>query len=197
MTRRASSFELILPPRPEGTPNFHWLRNALRTEILNGRIEPGSKLPASRELARQYQLSRGTILAGSRRAPGGGLPGSAPRLRHLRLEDSSRASAHRPAARRTGWRRSPAGPSSLRVRHPRPALPSPRQAGEQRLPYQSSRARSLSHDAVGAARVASRPRRHHPRPARLRSCWISTSSPGRRPVRATPHAASTALSSRS
>ena len=63
MTRRASSFELVLPPRSEGTPSFHWLRNALRTEILNGRIEPGSKLPASRELARQYRLSRGTILA--------------------------------------------------------------------------------------------------------------------------------------
>lgn len=63
MTRRASSFELVLPPRLEGVPNFQWLRNALRAEILNGRIEPGSKLPASRELARQYRLSRGTILA--------------------------------------------------------------------------------------------------------------------------------------
>ncbi len=63
MTRQASSFELVLPPRPEGVPSFHWLRNALRVEILNGRILPGSKLPASRELARQYQLSRGTILA--------------------------------------------------------------------------------------------------------------------------------------
>ncbi len=63
MTRSASSFELVLPPRPEAVPSFHWLRNALRTEILNNRIMPGSKLPASRELARQYQLSRGTILA--------------------------------------------------------------------------------------------------------------------------------------
>jgi GntR family transcriptional regulator/MocR family aminotransferase len=63
MARRASGFELILPPRPEGTPSFHWLRNSLRVEILSGRISPGAKLPASRELARQYQLSRGTILA--------------------------------------------------------------------------------------------------------------------------------------
>jgi GntR family transcriptional regulator / MocR family aminotransferase len=63
MTRRASSFELILPPRPEGTPAFHWLRNALRGEILGGRIGPGSRLPASRDFARQYGLSRGTILA--------------------------------------------------------------------------------------------------------------------------------------
>jgi GntR family transcriptional regulator/MocR family aminotransferase len=63
MTRQSSSFELILPPRPEGTPSFQWLRNALRGEILNGRIPPGSRLPASRELARQYRLARGTILA--------------------------------------------------------------------------------------------------------------------------------------
>ncbi len=63
MRRRAASFELVLPPRPEAVPSFHWLRNALRAEILNGRIMPGSKLPASREFARQYQLSRGTILA--------------------------------------------------------------------------------------------------------------------------------------
>jgi GntR family transcriptional regulator/MocR family aminotransferase len=44
-------------------PSFHWLRNSLRVEILSGRISPGAKLPSSRELARQYQLSRGTILA--------------------------------------------------------------------------------------------------------------------------------------
>ena len=63
MTRRDSSFELVLPPRPEGLAAFHWLRNALRGEILSGRIGPGSKLPASRDFARQYHLSRGTILA--------------------------------------------------------------------------------------------------------------------------------------
>jgi len=62
MTRRASTFELILPPRPAGTPSFHWLRNSLRTEILSGRLDPGSRLPASRDFARQYHLSRGTVL---------------------------------------------------------------------------------------------------------------------------------------
>ena len=62
MTRSVSSFELILPPRPEGMPSFHWVRNALRAEILSGRISPGSRLPASRDFARQYHLSRGTIL---------------------------------------------------------------------------------------------------------------------------------------
>jgi GntR family transcriptional regulator/MocR family aminotransferase len=63
MARSASGFELILSPRPEGVASFHWLRNALRAEVLAGRIAPGSRMPASRELARQYHLSRGTILA--------------------------------------------------------------------------------------------------------------------------------------
>ena len=62
MARRASTFELILPPRPAGTPSFHWLRNSLRTEILSGRLDPGSRLPASRDFARQYHFSRGTVL---------------------------------------------------------------------------------------------------------------------------------------
>lgn len=62
MTRRASTFELILPPRPPGIPSFHWLRNSLRAEILSGRLTPGARLPASRDLGRQYGLSRGTIL---------------------------------------------------------------------------------------------------------------------------------------
>ncbi len=63
MARQSSSFEWILPPRPEGVSAFRWLRNALRDEILTGRILPGSRLPSSRELARQYHLSRATILA--------------------------------------------------------------------------------------------------------------------------------------
>jgi GntR family transcriptional regulator/MocR family aminotransferase len=63
MTRQASTFELILPPQPEDVPSFHWLRNAIRLEILSGSLSPGSRLPASRDLARQYHLSRGTILA--------------------------------------------------------------------------------------------------------------------------------------
>jgi GntR family transcriptional regulator/MocR family aminotransferase len=34
----------------------------LRTEILEGRLRPGSRLPATRDLARQHGLSRGTII---------------------------------------------------------------------------------------------------------------------------------------
>jgi GntR family transcriptional regulator/MocR family aminotransferase len=35
---------------------------ALRSEILEGRLRPGARLPATRDLARQYELSRGTIV---------------------------------------------------------------------------------------------------------------------------------------
>ena len=63
MTRQVSTFELVLPPRTVGTPAFHWLRNSLRAEILSARLSPGTRLPASRDFARQYHLSRGTILA--------------------------------------------------------------------------------------------------------------------------------------
>ena len=33
-----------------------------RSEILEGRLRPGTRLPATRDLGRQYQLSRGTIV---------------------------------------------------------------------------------------------------------------------------------------
>ena len=42
---------------------MHWLRGALRAEILEGRLRPGARLPASRDLARQYGVARGTIVA--------------------------------------------------------------------------------------------------------------------------------------
>jgi GntR family transcriptional regulator/MocR family aminotransferase len=63
MTKRATAFDLVLPPRHSGTPAFRWLYASLRTEILEGRLRSGVKLPATRDFARQYQLSRGTIVS--------------------------------------------------------------------------------------------------------------------------------------
>jgi GntR family transcriptional regulator / MocR family aminotransferase len=51
-----------LPPRAPGTPATRWLYAALRAGILEGRLRPGARLPATRELARHYGLSRGTIV---------------------------------------------------------------------------------------------------------------------------------------
>lgn len=52
----------MLPPRTPGTPAYRWLQTALRAEILEGRLRPGARLPATRELASLYGLSRGTIV---------------------------------------------------------------------------------------------------------------------------------------
>ncbi len=63
MPKRTSALPLALPPRPSRAPAAQWLSSALRTEILEGRLRPGARLPATRDLARQYALSRGTIVS--------------------------------------------------------------------------------------------------------------------------------------
>lgn len=60
--KRANPFELMLPLREPGQSARRWLNSALRGEILAGRLRPGARLPATRDLARQYGLSRGTIV---------------------------------------------------------------------------------------------------------------------------------------
>jgi len=62
MAKRTTAFELMLPLRESGTPAHRWLYTALRTEILEGRLRPGARLPGTRDLANQYSLSRGTIV---------------------------------------------------------------------------------------------------------------------------------------
>lgn len=62
MTKQASSFALALPARDGTVPAARWLCTALRDEILEGRLRPGSRLPSSRDLARQHGLSRGTVV---------------------------------------------------------------------------------------------------------------------------------------
>jgi GntR family transcriptional regulator/MocR family aminotransferase len=60
--RRAADIEIVLKPKPEGISLQHWLYNEIRTAILEGRLAPGARLPASRNLALQHNLSRGTVL---------------------------------------------------------------------------------------------------------------------------------------
>jgi GntR family transcriptional regulator / MocR family aminotransferase len=62
MAKRASAVELVLSPRRAGTPAYRWLYSALRTEILAGRLRPGTRLPATRDFAHHYGLARGTIV---------------------------------------------------------------------------------------------------------------------------------------
>jgi GntR family transcriptional regulator / MocR family aminotransferase len=63
MPKRTTVLTLTLPPRGPRVPATRWLSTALRAEILDGRLRAGSRLPATRELARQYGLSRGTIVS--------------------------------------------------------------------------------------------------------------------------------------
>lgn len=63
MSRRAATFPLVLPPRDSATTAGRWLYDALRAAILDRRLAPGVRLPATRDLARQYHLSRGTVVS--------------------------------------------------------------------------------------------------------------------------------------
>ena len=63
MAKRSAGLDLSLHPRGTGTSLYAWLYMALREEILDGRLRRGARLPASRDLARQYGVSRGTIIA--------------------------------------------------------------------------------------------------------------------------------------
>jgi GntR family transcriptional regulator / MocR family aminotransferase len=62
MAKRSAPFTLVLPPREAKTTAFRWLYASLRGDILAGRLRPGSRLPATRDLAAQYAISRGTVV---------------------------------------------------------------------------------------------------------------------------------------
>jgi GntR family transcriptional regulator/MocR family aminotransferase len=62
MSKRATTFERALPAKASPTPAYRWPYSALRAAILGGRLHPGARLPATRDLAAQYRLSRGTIV---------------------------------------------------------------------------------------------------------------------------------------
>jgi GntR family transcriptional regulator/MocR family aminotransferase len=62
MPKRATVFDLVLPPRETQLPAYRWLYQALRSAVLSGRLRSGTRLPATRDLAQQYRLSRGTIV---------------------------------------------------------------------------------------------------------------------------------------
>jgi len=62
MAKRTNAFDLTLPLEGAEAPAYRRLYEALRSEILDGRLGRGARLPATRDLARQYQLSRGTIV---------------------------------------------------------------------------------------------------------------------------------------
>src|SRR6266498_1633195 len=63
MPKAVSSFELTLAKRPQNQSLTSWLYGELRIAILEGRLRPGARLPASRDFANQHGLSRGTVVS--------------------------------------------------------------------------------------------------------------------------------------
>jgi GntR family transcriptional regulator/MocR family aminotransferase len=62
MPKKSSTLPLNLRgPKPQ-MPLYRWLYEELRSTILAGRLHPGARLPATRDLAAQYGISRPTIV---------------------------------------------------------------------------------------------------------------------------------------
>jgi GntR family transcriptional regulator / MocR family aminotransferase len=62
MPKRTAAFDLTLPFQDAEIPAYRLLYEGLRSQILEGRLRPGARVPATRDLGKQYQLSRGTIV---------------------------------------------------------------------------------------------------------------------------------------
>ena len=61
---KAETFQdLSLAAPGEGVELGHWLYSEVRAAILDGRLKPGSRLPSTRNLSKQYGLARGTAAA--------------------------------------------------------------------------------------------------------------------------------------
>src|SRR6266542_4093769 len=63
MAKRTSSFDLVVRERRSGTAWFQWVWDEVRSAILEGRLRRSMRLPSTRELARRYGVSRGTVVA--------------------------------------------------------------------------------------------------------------------------------------
>ncbi len=63
MAKRTTTFELTLGERPRQISLTRWLREQLRQAMLDGRLKAGTRLPASRDFAALYKMSRGTVVS--------------------------------------------------------------------------------------------------------------------------------------
>ena len=54
--------DLAIPVSAQGQNLWRWLHGQIRAAIINGRLRTGNRLPSSRSLAAQYNVSRGTVV---------------------------------------------------------------------------------------------------------------------------------------
>ena len=62
MARKPNTLALNLRQPAPGQPLYRWLYEQLQSAILDGRLHPGARVPATRDLADAYQLSRSTVV---------------------------------------------------------------------------------------------------------------------------------------
>ena len=62
MAKKSSTLPLNLQLPKAGTPLYRWLYDELRAAILAGHLHPGRRLPATRDLAQQFGISRPTVV---------------------------------------------------------------------------------------------------------------------------------------
>jgi len=62
MPKKPSTLPLNLHGPKHGTPLYRWLYEELRSAILSGQLRPGARLPATRDIAAQYNVSRPTVV---------------------------------------------------------------------------------------------------------------------------------------
>src|SRR5947209_7828667 len=102
MAKAISSFQLTLDERPQHQTLTNWLYAQLRAAVIEGRLRPGSRLPASRDFARQYGLSRGTVVSVLERLQAEGYVscrvGSGTRVNRIEPVDPVRTTNFRPPA---------------------------------------------------------------------------------------------------
>ena len=63
MAKRTTPFELTLGDKPKQISLTRWLHEQLRQAMLDGRLQSGTRLPATRDFAALYKISRGTVVS--------------------------------------------------------------------------------------------------------------------------------------
>ena len=103
MSKTTGTLDLTLNQRGPHQSLGSWLYGELRGAILEGRLSPGNRLPATRDFARLHSLSRGTVVSVFDRLRAEGYVasrvGSGTWVSHRMIADgSSRTKATRPPA---------------------------------------------------------------------------------------------------
>jgi len=175
MAKKSSTLPLNLrAPKPR-MPLYRWLYEELRSEILAGRLRPGARLPATRDLATQYGISRPTIVTAFEqlRSEGyvEGKVGSGTYVSETLPDELLQA---QPAKIRGGH--AEAGHSSFRLCAAVAALGSNRVASGAGISSEPAGTRCFSHQPLGAGGGATITAGFRDVASRRRSSWISAAS---------------------